>query len=93
MLENKINIEHLDNYKKYISLKHETEKWLTSNGYLSLDLPTLSPVLIPEESIEVFETELHNHTGREKLYLTPSPELFIKVARNKAGEPSLPALI
>lgn len=54
------------------------EDFLQQNGLLQLDLPVLSPVLIPEESIEVFETKLKTHNGEESLFLTPSPELFIK---------------
>ena len=38
----------------------------------------MSPALIPESYLEVFETEFQYLDKKEKLYLTPSPELFLK---------------
>ena len=48
-------------------------------GYLEVDTPTLSPFLIPEPSIEVFQTSFHSAGGGERpLWLIPSPELWMK---------------
>jgi elongation factor P--(R)-beta-lysine ligase len=48
-------------------------------GYVEVDTPTLSPFLIPEPSIEVFQTSFHSASGRElPLWLIPSPELWMK---------------
>ena len=48
-------------------------------GYLEVDTPTLSPFLIPEPSIEVFQTSFHSRGGGERpLWLIPSPELWMK---------------
>ncbi len=48
-------------------------------GYLEVDTPTLSPFLIPEPSIEVFQTAFHPGRGGEiPLWLIPSPELWMK---------------
>ena len=48
-------------------------------GYLEVDTPLLSPFLIPEGAIEVFETRfLHPYRDDHTLYLTPSPELWMK---------------
>ena len=48
-------------------------------GYIEVDTPTLSPFLIPEPSIEVFQTSFHSASGRElPLWLIPSPELWMK---------------
>jgi lysyl-tRNA synthetase class 2 len=48
-------------------------------GYLEVDTPTLSPVLIPEPSIEVFQTSFRPARGGEiPLWLIPSPELWMK---------------
>jgi lysyl-tRNA synthetase class 2 len=51
-------------------------------GYLEVDTPLLSPDLIPESCLEVFETRLLPPRGSRKeaesLYLIPSPELWMK---------------
>lgn len=65
-------------YRKYLHITTAVESYLTEKGYLKLDLPVLSPVLIPESYLEIFETEFRYFDTKEKLYLTPSPELFIK---------------
>lgn len=48
--------------------------------YLELDTPALSPALIPETCLEVFETRyLEPWSGNtQSLYLVPSPEVYIK---------------
>lgn len=70
--------ENLENYKLYISIISHIRKFLESKNYLELDLPVLSPTLIPESYLEIFETTFVYLDQKEKLYLTPSPELFIK---------------
>jgi elongation factor P--beta-lysine ligase len=72
------NIENLARYKKYLSFKNSLRMFLNNEGFLDLDLPVLTPYLIPEAYLEVFETEYFHFDKKEKLYLTPSPELFIK---------------
>ena len=48
-------------------------------GYLEVFTPTLSPSLIPEPTIKSFETEFINpFEERMKLYMIPSPEIFMK---------------
>lgn len=59
-------------------LLQETHAFFADQGYLHLDLPVLAPSLIPESYLEVFETEFTYFSESTKLYLTPSPELFIK---------------
>lgn len=71
-------IEHLNAYKQYITLLNGINVFLQKSGYLRLDLPVLSPALVPESYLEVFETQFIYGSKREPLYLTPSPELFIK---------------
>lgn len=68
----------LPHYLRYLQVKRAIRAFLESEGYLELDVPVLSPALIPESCLEVFETEFTYLDHREKLYLTPSPELFIK---------------
>lgn len=74
----KTNIENLENYKKYLSILKATCEFLDKKGYLKIDLPILSPALIPESYLEVFQTDFIYLDKKEKLYLTPSPELFLK---------------
>lgn len=52
-------------------------------GYLETDTPALSPRLIPETCLEVFETEYRKPwkegtAGAVPLYLVPSPEVYLK---------------
>src|SRR3989344_8919490 len=65
-------------YQKTITLKKATRQFFEEKNYLELDLPLLSPALIPESYLEVFETTFRYFKESQKLYLTPSPELFIK---------------
>src|SRR3990167_4044035 len=74
----KTKIENLKNYKIYLNVEQATHEFFQKKGYLKVDLPVLSPALIPESYLEVFETEFRYFDKREKLYLTPSPELFLK---------------
>jgi elongation factor P--beta-lysine ligase len=69
---------NVSRYKTALGVTRAVRAYLDARGYLELDLPVLSPSLIPEGYLEVFETEFRYMDTREKLYLTPSPELFIK---------------
>lgn len=69
---------NLENHQKYILILYFIEEFLHKKGYQKIDLPVLSPILIPESYLEVFETEFRYFDKKEKLYLTPSPELFLK---------------
>ncbi|HVO37394.1 MAG TPA: amino acid--tRNA ligase-related protein [Spirochaetia bacterium] len=47
--------------------------------YVHVDTPVLAPSLIPEPTIEVFQTEYLSSRGRgPELWLVPSPELWMK---------------
>ena len=72
------NIENLKNYKIYLKVEKAVCEFLEKKGYLKMDLPVLSPALIPESYLEIFETEFRYLDKKEKLYMTPSPELFLK---------------
>ncbi|MEI7652755.1 MAG: amino acid--tRNA ligase-related protein [bacterium] len=72
------HLDHLPAYRRYLTMVRSIRSFLSERGYLELDLPVLSPALIPESYVEVFETEYRYFDHRQKLYLTPSPELFIK---------------
>jgi len=72
------SIKNLDNYKIYLQVEKAVSEFMESNNYLKVNLPVLSPTLIPESYLEVFETEFKYFDNKQKLYLTPSPELFLK---------------
>ncbi|MBI2640974.1 hypothetical protein HYW87_00025, partial [Candidatus Roizmanbacteria bacterium] len=71
-------ISNLKKYRICLKVQRAVEEFLLRKGYLKIDLPVLSPALIPESYLEVFETEFRYLDKREKLYFTPSPELFLK---------------
>ena len=68
----------IQNRASYITYTKSIETYLDKNHFLKLDLPVMLPSLIPESYLEVFETEYRYMDTRQKLYLTPSPELLIK---------------
>jgi len=70
--------KNLENHKNYIFILNLIEEFLHKKGYQKIDLPVLSPNLIPESYLEVFETKFYHLNRKEKLYLTPSPEIFLK---------------
>ena len=74
----KTALENIKNYKIYLQVETAVHEFLQKKGYLKLDLPVLAPVLIPESYLEIFETEFRYLNKKQKLYLTPSPELFLK---------------
>lgn len=74
----KTDIQNLPAYRKYLAVDEAVHEFLRGKGYLNVDLPVLSPALIPESYLEVFETEFKYFKTIDKLYLTPSPELFLK---------------
>jgi lysyl-tRNA synthetase class 2 len=57
----------------------QVRSFFDTRGYLELDTPLLSPDLIPESCLEVFETNLIRPSGEKKPYwLIPSPEIWMK---------------
>ncbi len=74
----KTSIQNLASYITYTKVIKSIETYLDKNHFLKLDLPVMLPSLIPESYLEVFETEYRYMDTRQKLYLTPSPELLIK---------------
>lgn len=69
---------NLNNYKIYLQVERAVHEFMEANNYLKVELPVLSPALIPESYLEIFKTEFNYFNKKQKLYLTPSPELFLK---------------
>ena len=74
----KTTLQNLSSYKKNLAVRKTIHEYLQEKGYLELELPVLSPVLIPESYLENFHTEFRYMDTTVPMYLTPSPELFIK---------------
>jgi elongation factor P--beta-lysine ligase len=74
----KTSTQNRASYITYTKVIKSIETYLDTNNFLKLDLPVMLPSLIPESYLEVFETEYRYMDTRQKLYLTPSPELLIK---------------
>lgn len=72
------SLSNLENQKKYTRIREAVHQYLQEHYYIQIDVPVLSPVLIPEPYLEVFETKYILNDKSEYLYLTPSPELFLK---------------
>lgn len=71
-------VKNLQNYKVYLIVEKAINDFLEKNDFLKVDLPVLSPVLIPESYLQVFKTDFNYQKKTESLFLTPSPELFLK---------------
>lgn len=51
-----------------------------ARDFVETETPLLSQHLIPESAIEIFRTTLtHPHRSGDELYLTPSPEVYMKI--------------
>jgi len=68
--------------QKRASIIKKVRSFFDGKKYLELDTPLLSPDLIPESCLEVFETQRLFPRGSKKesfpLYLIPSPEIWMK---------------
>jgi lysyl-tRNA synthetase class 2 len=69
-------------FQKRASVIRQVRSFFDSKNYLELDTPLISPDLIPESCLEVFETSriFPAACGKEKqsFYLIPSPEIWMK---------------
>jgi len=72
----------IETLQKRASIIKKIRSFFDDNGYLELDTPLLSPDLIPESCLEVFQTERLYPAGsrkeNQKLWLVPSPEIWMK---------------
>jgi lysyl-tRNA synthetase class 2 len=78
----------LEMLKKRARIIRQTRSFFDGKGYLELDTPLLSPDLIPESCLEVFETSRILPNGKTSPYwLIPSPEIWMKkiIARHRVS--------
>lgn len=71
-------IANLPHHVKLIKAEEATTEFLKKKGYTRVHLPVLSSALIPESYLEVFKTKFIRQGSDSDLFLTPSPELFLK---------------
>lgn len=69
----------IDAMRRRSAILGAIRRFFEAHGYLEVETPVLAPALIPERSIEVFATTYRNpFEPSSRLYLTPSPELWMK---------------
>lgn len=69
----------MESARKRSTLLRGMRSYFEEKGYLEVDTPSLSLDLIPEATIQNFETTFSNEfIGSRNLYLVPSPEVFMK---------------
>ncbi len=68
--------------KKRSDIIRTVRDFFYNRNYLEIETPLLSPHLIPEAPIEIFKTERISpySSSRAEMYLTPSPEIWMKKA-------------
>jgi len=70
---------NIDTIAKRSNIISKIRSFFHTMQYLEVETPILSPFLIPEASIEIFETTFSSDFHRShQLYLIPSPEVFMK---------------
>jgi elongation factor P--(R)-beta-lysine ligase len=84
-------VTHLTNHIKYLAFKYLVRSYLIQSQYTEVQVPTLSPAIIPEGYLGIFKTELDFFGDKDSLFLTPHPEIFLKRLL-VAGAPSLFAI-
>ncbi|MCL2191443.1 MAG: LysR family transcriptional regulator [Treponema sp.] len=78
----------LDALRERARVIRRARSFFDERGYLELDTPLLSPDLIPESCLEVFETARILPSGASEPYwLVPSPEVWMKktIARHRVS--------
>lgn len=79
-MKNKINVfvNNLSRHQFFLKLKDLACQFFKERNYQEIDLPLLSPSLLPESYLEIFKTEFIYFSKKKDYYLIPSPELFLK---------------
>lgn len=71
-------IINLDNHQKYLHIKSLIRNFMSLEKITQVEVPVLSPCLIPETYLDIFKTTNTHFDDQPEMYLTPSPELFLK---------------
>ncbi|MEI6532243.1 MAG: amino acid--tRNA ligase-related protein [Candidatus Roizmanbacteria bacterium] len=72
-------LEHqLAHHKQFLQILSQIDLILQSMNYSKIMTPLLSPVLIAESYLEVYESQFISMGNKQKQYLIPSTELFLK---------------
>ncbi len=71
-------IDNLKNHQNYLLIKKHIHQFMAQEGITQVELPTLSPCLIPESYLDIFRTTNTHFDSKPEMYLTPSPEIFLK---------------
>ena len=69
---------HLANHQQFLRIKQLIDEFLPTLQYTKVEVPLLSPVLLPESYLDIFTTAYRYFQKPHELYLTPSSELFLK---------------
>jgi lysyl-tRNA synthetase class 2 len=68
-----------DRLERHARFTSEIRAYFSGRDYVEVETPSLSPFLIPEPSLEVFQTEYFGQgIASRPLWLIPSPELWMK---------------
>jgi len=78
LVEVEVKKSNYKNHVFFLQTKKLVRDFLDNSGFQEIDCPLLSPTLIPESYLEIFETVNLFSDKNTKMYLTPSPELFLK---------------
>lgn len=71
--------DHVGLLRLRARLNRCVRRFFEGAGFVEVETPLLAPWLIPEPSIAIFATEQRHADGASRpLYLTPSPELWMK---------------
>ncbi len=70
---------NIQNIKIRSAILGQIRAFFQANEYLEVETPILAQELIPESTIEIFETTFSSEFhGERQFYLIPSPEVFMK---------------
>lgn len=72
------HLDHIAAHRTLITVQRIIDRFLPTLGYERIDVPAVAPTLIPESYLEVFRTEYRWMSKKRDLFLSPSPELYLK---------------
>ncbi|MBN2737887.1 MAG: elongation factor P--(R)-beta-lysine ligase [Spirochaetales bacterium] len=80
-----MNLTRIKDFSRFLKT---LSTFFDEHGYFEVRTPVLSSEVIPESAIEVFETAFrHPYNLDQKLFLLPSPELYMKTLLAQGSGP------